>query len=318
MRQTNLFKPVRQRAPFKYTSKSPRRLDKPHSKMPFVATLDGSQPKPPYCHYSFCNKRIGGTEEHQPSKIIERELGKGVNDANNGHMFWAVDDGGGESLEWYIRLASRCYRDGFQLYADYLRRKGTQVEMRQLTRRPLQLTIQRYLEEQKNKGRSKEVSQGIQWSSHEVASDNPIASRTLQSIPSTNHIESKREFEIRVQISPNDGHNKYRLHHPVESDVKHHHDKTITRSSSQTHKTDLSNSDIFIPISITDSQHMIDDFSALNISSEETSFICDDPLNVIHHKLPQIVLTDCCSNNYDVCQKDDNNDANISSKTQYQ
>lgn len=267
----------------KHTSKKPTcRLDKPHSKQqqPFVAALDAPPPR----LYSFYNNRIDAEE---PLPSIEHEPVEGANDDNNDIAAAAAD---GENLEWYIRLASHCYRDGFQWHADYLRGKSAQLEAKQLTQRPLQLIIERHIEHQQNKTNVKDALRGDQWSP-QVAIDDSTLPVVLQAMRPTSP-ENTREYEIRIQISPQE--NKHRLSrtnqaHKSTSSNPINPDKAITTSSSECHKQVLD------PILLQSStEQLIDDFtSALRISpSAQTSIY--DPNDVVHRKLPQIVLTDCC------------------------
>lgn len=269
--------------------------------------------------YSFCNNPIIDAEEPL-KRSIEHELhGEGENDN--------VD---GENLEWFVRLASRCYRDGFQWHADYLRGKGTQLlekkKKKQLltTRRPLQLHIERHLEDHQQNNKTEDVSLLMdtqrQWSS------TPLANRTspfvllqpTSEVPRSTIPENKREYEIRIQINPTTTgqHHKY----PLTQQQAHHKsssasamngsgDKTIISHQlpSEVHKPDI---DLCQRDLLTKTAHhqsnntdLIDDFATLNIS---TPTISDPSPTVVihHHQLPQIVLTDCCANNYDVCNDD--------------
>lgn len=304
MRQTNRSKPQRRR---RTASKPPRRLDKPHSKMPFVA-LDDSSQRP----HSFCtNNRIVGVAE-APLKSVEHEL----DEVASGDNYYDNV----ENLEWYIRLASRCYRDGFQWHADYLRGKSTQLETKQpLTRRPLQLIIEQHLKQQERKVVEESSLMAVQWSpsSPQVARrDNANARVLQQAARPRSPPENKRNFEIRIELNPTG--DKYRslqqvpqTHKPSSSSSSSTNgvirDKSITFSSSSDYRK--SQSSTTDSLSTTQPEHLIDDFDALNISSPTTPLICGDPIVVMQHKLPQIVLTDCCSINY-VCHEDDDDDDN--------
>lgn len=314
-RQTKDSNPLRRsRNASNHTSKPTPCLlldDKPHTKSPFDATLDSSLLR----RYSFCNNHIDDAEE--PLKSNEHELLDAFVEGANYHDDNDIDDG--ENLQYYIRLASRCYRDGFQWYADYLRGKGTSHQLdttnTQLTRRPLQLIIERHLEQRNNK-ESEQCRPGRQWWTPQVASDDNCSQRPLQSTTTatttTTTSENKREFEIRIEIShPTD---KYRLTQQVHArkhsstNIVSFHGQTTTRSpssSSENHKPHqldiVKNDHSSLPTpSATESHQLINDFSKkLNISP-----ICSR--DVPHQKLPQIVLNDCCENNY-VC--DDDSDA---------
>lgn len=271
MRQTNHSRPLRQRITSNTTShKFHRRcrLDKPHSKSS-IGILDS-----PHRRYSFRNNRI---DSEEPLKSIEHELDKGANDDNNDMA------NGSENLEWYIRLASRCYRDGFQWHADYLLGKCSQLEKKQLTRRPLLQIIERHLEQ---RSQGKEETLRCVSLSPQVAIDNP-SSRPIQSIRSTT-LENNREYDIRIQISPSGDKNRLpqqiQAHKTPASSEDIIFDQTISCSSSDNNKQDLSVSKL-----------LIDDFSSLKI---------DEQLAVAHHNLPQIWLTDCCSNTF-VCHDND-------------
>lgn len=271
--QNQPSEPHRQTTTSKHTSKPLGRC----------AALDSARR---HQQYSLFHNRAA-SEEHTLNNV-EHELDEGEYYDDNA-------DPAAENLEWYIRLALRCYRDGFEWYADYLRGKGTLCAAKPITRRPLQLIIERHLE-QLNK--VEEESRGS-WCSSQVDSTR----RPLEAPRSTTPDENQREFEIRIQISPSGDAPRAVVNHRLPPHNPSHKpnaandgvtsDNSIKLYSNTHLKLDLDNND---PSQKTPQQSvdLIDEFSALNLSASSAA------APVHHASLPRIVLTDCCSNN-DVC-----------------
>lgn len=244
-------------------------------------------PKVPHQCYSAYNNRLDAemrldsierVDDNSRIYVVNDEDDEDYDDDDASHVV--------ESLEWYIRLASRCYRDGFKWHADNLQAKATRPEARQVTRRPLQLIVERFLQQQDNE------REGPDWcSGDEVAEESNFANNDRVSTIRSTTPENNRSYEIRIDISHAGVSSSDKYHWQQNSDgtIQQKNGKCIDRTSSETNLKTKNHQHLHNSSqSTTQLTQLIDNLSTLNLSVGRR--------DATHRKsVPHIVLTDCYS-----------------------